>query len=531
MLNEIDIAKLPAPAELRSREVPLRGLPRRVSLNPLVRNVGLTGLTSLLTAVAAMVVISLVGRLLGPALLGEYLLLRRMASWLQAAVVLPSGIALPRYVAACVNEPHAAKQGYFLAASVAGSALAIVLMILFSLRKDITSRLIFGSAQMASLAPPLGLLLLGLAAHAAAFGFYQGMLSMGRACLLQFCNLVMIPILAIALLFKKHSIPLIIDATGLSMLLCTLLFSFSILHGSRLADLTRRAAKGVSELLSFGLSRTWGDFGLQALLSLPAVIAAHYLPMTSVSFLLLGGSFLALVAAATLPLGIILLSQVTRALAQDRKDQLKKHLAHFIDALIESSALVSLQMLIFADAIIVIWVGPNFTAATRIVQILILAVPFYFVYGGLRSVLDAAARKAHNTRNILISLGVFLVATLVVTFGLARDFLLQGLAASVVVAMAVQACLTLRSIRQLFGLRVGWRRLFPGIVLAAALGACSLWLRGVAAFRPTVISLFLYELVIAGVYFSVLWVLGTPWLRFLASSMFRLRSAESQPAQ
>jgi O-antigen/teichoic acid export membrane protein len=528
MSDQIEIAQLEAPPQVRMPRRSWRDVPR-LSVHPLLRNVGLTGFASLATSLAAMIVISLIGRTVGPVLLGEYLLVRRMASWLQAVVVLPSGIALPRYVAASVDDP-ASQQTYFLGAVVTACGLALGLTAILVLWKNSMSQLIFGSAQLAPLALPLGLLLLGLAAHGAAFGFYQGILSMGRACSAQLFNLAIFPALAVVIFARERSIPLIVGATGVAMTVCAFVFSVPVLRGVRLADVARRAGHHVSELLSFGLSRTWGDFGLQALLSLPAVIAAHYVPMRSVSYLLLGGSLLALVAAATLPLGIILLSQVTRALAQQRAE-LRAQLAHFVDALIEASAFVSLQMLVFADTIIRIWVGPDFAPATGVVRLLLLAVPFYFVYAGLRSVVDAAAVKAHNTRNILISLAVFLASVAAVTFGVSRDSLLEGLAVSVVVAMAVLSWLTLRTMRELFELRVRWSQLVLSTGVAAILGAGSFVLHDVFHFQPNAGILFVYEMVVSGVYFTWLWLVGSPWLCFLIHTMFSFPLPRPQSAE
>ena len=529
MPERIEAAEFEAPPEVRA-SVRSAGGATRISVHPLLRNVGLTGLTSVVTSVAAMIVISLVGRILGPVLLGEYLLVRRIASWLQAVVVLPSGIALPRYVAASVNAPASTRQTYFLGAVATACGLALALMAVLVPWKTLVGRLIFGDAALAPLAFPLALLLLGLAAHGAVFGFYQGTLSMGRACSAQLFNLAVFPVLAVLLFFRERSIPRIIEATGVSMIVCAIAFSIPILRGIRPAGAARQTAHRIPELWSFGLSRTWGDFGLQALLSLPAVVAAHYLPMQSVSYLLLGGSFLAIVAAATLPLGIILLSQVTQSIARERGAELRSHLAHFVDGLIESSAFVSLQMLVFAGAAIRLWVGPNFAGATRVVQLLILAVPFYFVYGGLRSVVDAAAIRAYNTRNILIALAFFAAGVAFARFSLAQSYLLEGLAASVVVAMAVLSWLTLRTIRRLFDLRVEWNRLLPGVGIALVLGATSFALQKAIHFQPNVALLLLYELVVSGIYFAALWALGSPWLRFMMQTMFSVRPSNLRPA-
>ena len=526
MSHPTHLVEIAAPAKACAPEPQARGS-FRIAVHPLLRNVGLTGATSLVVAIASMILISLVGRILGPVLLGEYLLVRRIASWLQSFVALPSGIALPRYVAASVDKPRSTRQAYFVGALATGCGLAFLLGAAILLWKGPASRWMFGSAELAPLAFPLGLLLVGLAAHVCVFGFYQGILSMRRACALQLCNLAIVPILAVVLLARKHSIPAIVEATGFSMVVLAFLFSIPILRRARLFDVTRRALQGAPELLTFGLSRAFGDFGLQALLSLPAVIAARWLPMRSVSYLLLGGSFLALVSAATLPLGIILLSEVTRSLAKGRTPRLSEQLAHFIAALIESSVFASLQMLVFAGPIVGIWVGAGFAPATRVVQIFILAVPFYFVYAGLRSVVDAAALKAHNTRNILISLAVFFLGVGTMRFPVVRDHLLEAVALSVVMAMCVLSLLTLRTIRQLLEVRVRWARFFPGVSIATALGACSFLLHRALGFQLNPIALLCYEGLLSAVYLLALWRIRSSWVHFLVKSMLPARSFDS----
>jgi len=491
-----------------------------VPVHPLLRNVGLTGITTLLTSIAAIAVISLIGRVLGPVLLGEYLLVRRMASWLQAVVALPSGVALPRYVAASVDEPPATSRGYFFAAMVGSSGLALLLIAGFLAWKGPSSKLLFGSERLSTLALPLGILLLGLALHGAVFGFYQGKLSMGRACMLQFCNLAIVPVVVVIWLARKHSIPMIVYSTGVAMMWISVLFAVPVMYRVRFSEALRHARKRVTELLSFGLSRAWGDFGLQALLSLPAVIAAHYVSLQSVGYLLLGGSLLAVVAAATLPIGMILLSQVSRSLAQGRTAQLKKNLPHFVDGLIECSLFGCLQMLVFTDSILAIWLGSGFSEAVRIVRLLIVAIPFYFVYGGLRSIVDAAALKAYNTRNILISLVLFLIAVVPLTIYSAPRYLLEGLAASVVAALGFLAWLTWRTVRRLFQIHLPGARVLPGFSLALTLGGGSFLLHNVLRFQPGLAALIFYQTTLLVVYFAALWRLRSPWLQFLGD-LFR----------
>ena len=105
-----------------------------------------------------------------------------------------------------------------------------------------------------------------------------------------------------------------------------------------------------------------------------------------------------------------------------------------------------------------------------------------------------------------------------------RD-LLEGLAVSVVVAMAVLCWLTLRTIRRLFDLRVRWSRLLPGIGVAMLLGACSFLLYRAFHFQPNVVLLICYEIAVSGVYFGALWLFGSPWLHFMMDTMFSFESS------
>jgi O-antigen/teichoic acid export membrane protein len=522
LIQERNKSAIPLPAPTAPTLVSKDPTPlfQRIVVHPALRDFGLTAATSFLVAIAAMVVISLVGRTLGPVLLGEYLLIRRMASWLQAGVQLPSAVALPRYVAISFDEPHSIRQTYFLAALLTGCGIALLLDAILIIWRTALSHLFFGSAQLDHLVVPFSLLLLGLAAHVAVFGYYQGILAMGRACTLQVNNLVVIPILATELLKQRHSVALIVNAIGISMIVSTCLFALPIVYKLEVHVSVEQIKRQTTELLSYGFARVAGDFGLQVILSLPAVIALHYLPIGSVSFLLLGGSFLSAVAAATLPLGIILLSRVSRSVAGMRASELRLRVTHLVSALVGISAFACCQLIVFSGAIVRIWVGPSFLEGIRVIQIVILAVPFYFFYAGLQSVINAAAVKAHNTRNILVSVGVFLLFISLVNAFIPSDHLLEGFAASGVVGLAALASCTLRTVRRLFQIDIKWVQVMPGLGLAVMLGLLSFSLHGRFLNQPSLLVLLLYEAMVVGIYFFILWISDSPWVLFFLNTLF-----------
>jgi len=494
---------------------------RRFALHPALRDFGLTGAASFLTAVAAMVVIAILGRTLGAALLGEYLLIRRMASWLQAGVQLPSGVALPRYVAFSIDEPHSIKQAYFLSALLTGTGIALVIGAILITWKGFLSHLFFGSAQLNHLVLPLSLLLVGLGAYGATFGYYQGALAMGRACVLQLVNLVAVPIIAVALLGQRHSIPLIVNVMALSMIGVTVIFSVPIIRRSEFRVSLEQFRKQTFELLSYGLARLSGDFSLQALLSLPAVIAAHYLPMSSVTFLLFGGSFLTAVAAANQPLAIILLARVSKSIAQNRISQLQLHLSYLVSALIESSFFACLQLIVFADVIITAWVGPSYLGGLQIIRIVIIAVPFYSIHAGLRAAIDAAAVKAYNTRNALISLATFLVLAVLSTMILPHEHLLAGLAGSSVIGLLVLAACGFETLRRLTQINLNWAQIVLSLGVATIIGMLSYFMHYSLNYQPHLIALGVFELMLTTLYLLVLRVLGCGWIGFIFETIFQ----------
>ena len=271
---------------------------RRLKMHPALRDLGVVGASGFITAIAGMLVISVVGKAFGAALLGEYLLIRRMASWLQAGVQLPSGVALPRYVSASLDDPNSPKLAYFVSALLAACGIGLLTCFVLLVWRHRISGLFFGSSALDHLVLPLGVLLMGFAVHGAVYGYLQGILKMGRASALQIFDLAVFPLGTALVLRSRHSVSLLVNTSSILMIVCACSFAFPVLwKGNFLVSLEKLKRHGY-ELLSYGYSRVAHDFGLQALLSLPAVIAAHYFPMSSVGYLLLAGSFLTKVKPA-----------------------------------------------------------------------------------------------------------------------------------------------------------------------------------------------------------------------------------------
>ena len=486
----------------------------RKQFHPLVRDFGLTAATQLVTFSAGLLVISLFGKLLGPARLGEYLLLRRVLGWLLSGVQLGLGIALARYVARAVASLEEEPDTYFLAALSCLGIVAASVGVLLSLDRRTFALWIFGNPQMVRLVLPLSMMVAGTVVHSCVFGYYRGRLLMGRANALQCVNLGCMPVVATVGLFRTGSVALIVDVMGICTFLSAMLFAIPIFHRllrNRPAGVVRHA----TELLSYGAPRTIGDFGGSALFALGPVIASHYVPITQVTYLLLGISLLMAMSVSAGPLGLVLLSKVSMMLAQNRTAEIRTHLEHMLAAVIELSLFLCLQVVVFTDVLVRLWVGPHFLSRIVVIRLLSVATPFYLFYVALRSVVDAASVKAYDARNNLTSLAVFLILSGLVVKAVPPKFLLEGLAGALLFALVVLAGLTAHTVRHLYGLRVPWRNSIAPIQLALFFGGLAFLLRWsgwLGAGLPEFVGV---EVILATAFLGLVIKFGSPWFWFM----------------
>ncbi len=503
----------------------------RVQLPSFVRDLGLTTATQFATFAGGLLVISLFGRLLGPALLGEYLLVRRIVAWLKSGTEMGLGIALPRSVAHALNKERG-ERAVFLAADLfcIGTMGITVALVLYFGRTRFAGWL-FGNADLARLILPLSLFLLGLLLHAAVYGYYRGCLEMGRANALEFIDLVLIPVGVVGLLWRTHSVGDIVGTIGVATLLSAGCFARGIMAEHSMGLLSR-VPQRATDLLRYGLVRLPGEFGAGALMSLGPIIAAHFVPLAEVSSLLLGISLLMAVSLSVSPLGLILLSKVSMMIVQDRLLEIRAQLSYLLAAILELSVFVCLQIVVFADTLIRAWVGPSFTGPIGVIRILALAIPPFLFYVALRSVIDAASVKAYNARSVMIALGIFLFFTIAAIRLSPARFLLESIAGALFCAFIVLAWLTARSVRRLYGLRMSWADSRWSMGLALVLGAISLAIHWAGGFRTSLLLIFVLELVMTILFFAAAKELRSEWLLYAWRSIYQsARETEAEAVE
>jgi O-antigen/teichoic acid export membrane protein len=491
------------------------------AVHPVVRDLAVTTATQVIIFFSMLFVISLVGRLLGAALLGEYLLVRRVVSWLMSGILLGLGVALPRYVAHTVGHSDGAPEKYFAATLVSLSTIAGGLGLCLTLWQPFFARVLFGSDGMKHLLLPLSLLILGMAVHGAVYGYYRGILAMGVANALQCCNSALVPLLAVALLFAKHSVALIVDVMGLATLGTSLLFAAPLVRPLLSID-ALELRQYAWDLLKYGVLRVPGDFAGSALFALGPVIATHYLPLSQVSYLLLGISMLTATSVSVSPLGQVLLSKVSMMLADNRLGAVQERLQHLLGAVLELSTFGCVQIVIFADSVIRLWVGSYYLERIGVVRAVVLTVPFYLFCVSLQSVIDAASVKPYNARNDLVALTVFLATAGVVVKTVPNRYLLNSLALTLLWSYIVLAYLTGATVRKLYGVRLKWKTFIPAAVTGFILTSATVAFRWIVDVGVGIAPVIIFESLIWIIFLSLLmWRRDeSHWLRFLYKLAF-----------
>jgi len=496
----------------------------KLSLHPLFRDFGLTAFTELGVLMSGLAVVSLMGRLLGVVALCEYLLLRRVLAWLQPAVQLGMGNALPRYIAYNADGPPSELRRYLAISLVLSGGLASLLACLLYFARRTLSGWLFDSAHLQTLILPLGLMAVGLTIHGSAYGYFRGRLALIQANALQACNVVFVPLVVVVALAKTHSVALIVGATGVITVLFSALVCTVLLRRGTAAQFG--LGNGAGELLRYGLPRVPGDFALGGLLALGPLVATHFVPISSVTCLLLGISILSAVSASSTPVGALMLSKVSMMLAQDRREEVRTCLEYFLTAVIELSVFVCLQLIVLTPALLHAWVGRDFGAEATVAQIIMLAIPFYLIYGCLRGSVDAASITAYNTHNLFFALGLFGVLLLTAVNLMSHALFPAAVAASLLVALTLLAGLTVRTTHRLFGLEVPWRKVTPGVAVGAALACATALAQHALGTHLGVLTPLLLAVPASLIFLLALKLIGSPWLAFFTSLGLRRNTNE-----
>lgn len=337
----------------------------------------------------------------------EYALSRRTISMVQPMLILGLGVGIPRYLAYRTADSETDSSDSYYAVGVLFLLFAAVLSFtLLNHFKCFFSGLFFGDQAHSHLIWPIALTLSGALVHAACYSFFRGKIQMGKANGLQVQNLAVMPLVS----FWFGSTPadvMTVNAYGI------LLVSISTLVciWSRLKYQKRLLFSCGHTLLSYGVQRLPGDFGLAALMALPATLTAHAAGVTKAGQVAFAISLLSMAGAVFSPLGIMMLPRVSLLRSLQKHNDVVTIVTNIQQVTLGLSLFGTIVFLFFARQLIGIFMKNPADDIVDISRIMMLSALGYCYYVSLRSVIDAYYHKAYVTVNIIISLIVFVVLT------------------------------------------------------------------------------------------------------------------------
>ena len=260
------------------------------------------------------------------------------------------------------------------------------------------------------------------------------------------------------------------------------------------------------------------------------VVAARYVPVAEVGYLLLGISVLNVCGTAANPLNSVLLSKISMMLAQGRESESRECASHLLSAALPLGLFSCVQLLIFTDVFVLALVGPRFMAGIPVIRILAAAIPFFLAYTSLRSLVDAASIKPYNAGNTAIALALFCLLLALEVWFVPRTWLIEAFAVALLLAMVLLAILTTHSAQTLFQLRVQWTPLAMSSAGALVLGGLSLGVRAVEGFTTNVAAGLLIATTSSVLFGAYLFVIKSPWLMFLCRTLSTRKEREYRAA-
>jgi len=482
----------------------------KIKLKPFFKDISLTFITEAAVLIAFFFIYRLIAKNFGPEGVGEYSLVKKVIGFLQPLLLLGLWVGLPRYIAMAKDEEQ--RSSYIKAGGLTVATATFVFLIFVNLFKDYFAKIFFGTTNYSNLVLPFSLFLAGLTLHTLIYSYFRGRLLVKTFNSLQIVNLALVPI-GILIIFRNITIENLITLIGITTFIIAFVFSLFFIKEFFIHIEKQQLKNSLKGLLRYSLPRVPGDFVLAGLFSLGPIFAAHFSSIKEVGYLSVSQSLVNAMGAAIAPFGLILLPKVSNLISNGKEKIIKENLNLFIPALIQCSIFLCFQLIIFTDAIIKFWLGPEFLVAVPTVRIMSISLIFYPFYVGVRSILDAAKVKPINTINLFTSLGVFLIIGGILLLFIKLPSPIISLSIAFSSAMVIFGILTYVSIRRIYPekLNKDLNYLWIAILINILLGSIAIFA------KSFVISKFYYlipfEVLVGVIYLSILWLLKMEWIK------------------
>lgn len=234
------------------------------STRNIVYKISMTVINGLAVIAGIIILNGMIARSFGISALGEYLLIRRIASGILPVSLLGITVAIPRYMG--ISGDNEVRQKQILTAGLAlflRYGLAVILIVTIFL--GLSPTLIGSHASFSETVLPLVILCLGLALHQIAYSYFRGKLVIIVANILMLVNVGIIPITLVWIL-PRLSIGEIILYHGLVACAITGVVLMRPVVGGWLSADSKGSVKLLQrELFSYNVRRIGANLGMLGL--------------------------------------------------------------------------------------------------------------------------------------------------------------------------------------------------------------------------------------------------------------------------
>ena len=479
--------------------------------SPVMRDLAITTLTSVVSTVTAMVTIRLLAEGLGPEQFGAYQLARRALAIVAPIATLSMGVAIPRYVA--IARDSTTRDRYYLSGLLLGGVATVIILIGGALFANHLTLLIFHDKVYRLLFLATLCLTAGYSLFTVLYAFYRGLSRMGKANLWLMGTVAIGPLL-VALAFAQVGRADLIVALSAVLVGCAGVPLAAHTVRALARSGSRLALRGtLRQMAYYGLPRVPGGFALAGLFAVGPFLAPYFGSLKEAGYLAAGQSVLTALQGGLVAFGLVALPKLAQMVAEGRAEMVSMAVENIVALVLHLGLFCTLQGLLWADEIVLALLGAQYQEAIPLMRVMLLSLVPYLGYVMLRSVVDAVEDRAVNTVSLFIALAVALVVGLLAAIaGLGP----MGLAIGSAMGFLTLGASTIYYLARVY--RLDWWRLRPRQLLFLNGGFLALGLlakTGVEASLKGVPLLISVALIVTGMgalYVFGLWRLRVGWL-------------------
>lgn len=481
-----------------------------------------TAATSIAAACSLVIVTRLLAHGLGQEAFGIYSLSKRILATLMPFSMLGMNVAITRHIA--ISTDGATKYLFLVSGFILAVMPSVVLFLVGMVFISQLSAIVFQSANYSLVILAVLFTLMGYSCYVVMFALYMGTGKTWKANLWQLALFALWPIIVAGVYAKSGAVHLILFFTGIPYFLTVVPLGVCLWKGIPYFRQTISVADPLKQLLRYSLPRVPGGFVLASMLTLGPFLASYFGSLTDAGYFVVGQSVFALTEAGISAFGLVVLPKAAQLYADGRLEFLRERISDVVALTVHLGLFVTIQFYIWADQLILVWLGHQYSNAIPLMRILLFGLLPHFLYVLLRSVIDAVDEKAINTYNLYVSMLVAMLSSLFFVFvGLG----LRGLAVGTVLGFLTRGLATVRYLWRGRWFTVEGCHFKACLLLNAGILTLAFLFKSIITrfYPPTLtllVSALLFESVLFGLYYLILRRLGVGWVRAFEQRVTRV---------